>query len=80
MNEPARLILDNVSAVIAQDTIGRLREEASEGQLVAHGSRENQQSGLLAGKLGHMRLELDCRGIFHKDVIQQTARLNSSQH
>lgn len=67
-------------AMVRQDAVRRLDQEASQGHLVAHCARQNKQTGLLASQLGHMSLEILRSGILIKDVVSKGAVGDGCQH
>lgn len=71
--EPAGLRGKDVSAVVANHRVRRLCEERSQGELVAHSSGEDKQTGLLASSSSDIGLEIIRSRVLLEDVVEQGA-------
>lgn len=76
----AGFMIENVRALIAEDSMGRLSEEAPQGELVSHGSRQDKETCLLASQPGDIPLEPCCDGVLAVDVVPVCAGLDGCQH
>lgn len=66
--------------MVADNAVGWLREQCSQGDLVPHGTGQDEEAGFLASESGNVGLEVRGRGIFLEYVVQKSCCLDSTKH